>query len=287
MLVTLFGDVISQHGHWIWLGSLIEAMAKLGFSERLVRTSVFRLVKNDWLTTKKVGRRSYYALSDSARLHHEKAAKRIYATQFPQVNTWTLLMPVAVPEGKKEPLKKQLQWLGFSLLASGVYAHIEVDKQSLDETLMELGLRGAVIVWSCKVDGPYSREVLLNTVTESWQLAEVANNYQELLDAYRPILRKVSSGEMPDNETCFLLRVLLIHEYRRVVLNDKPLPEDMLPSGWEGAEAKELAGKLYSELALPSLAYIKDSLENAQGYLPHVSEGFWQRFYLSKDIAQP
>ncbi|MCJ8269158.1 MAG: hypothetical protein MJK04_07115, partial [Psychrosphaera sp.] len=39
-LVTVFGDVMSGHGQWIWLGSLIEALQGLGYSERLVRTSV-------------------------------------------------------------------------------------------------------------------------------------------------------------------------------------------------------------------------------------------------------
>ncbi|MCW9000372.1 MAG: hypothetical protein OQK04_16810, partial [Kangiellaceae bacterium] len=39
IIVTVFGDLVSQHGGWIWLGSLIQALAPLGFSERLIRTS--------------------------------------------------------------------------------------------------------------------------------------------------------------------------------------------------------------------------------------------------------
>ena len=45
LIVTLFGDVVSQHGGVIWLGSLVEALGLLGIDERLVRTSTFRLVQ--------------------------------------------------------------------------------------------------------------------------------------------------------------------------------------------------------------------------------------------------
>ena len=36
LIVTFFGDVVSQHGNTVWLGSLVHAMAPLGINERLV-----------------------------------------------------------------------------------------------------------------------------------------------------------------------------------------------------------------------------------------------------------
>ena len=57
LVVSVFGDVITQHGHTIWLGSLVKAMAPVGVNERLVRTTVFRLVKEGWLEAERVGRR--------------------------------------------------------------------------------------------------------------------------------------------------------------------------------------------------------------------------------------
>ena len=60
LIITVFGDVISCHGGVIWLGSLVKAMSLMGINDRLVRTSVFRLVKEDWLCAERVGRRSYY-----------------------------------------------------------------------------------------------------------------------------------------------------------------------------------------------------------------------------------
>ncbi|MFT4925353.1 MAG: phenylacetic acid degradation operon negative regulatory protein, partial [Phenylobacterium sp.] len=140
-LVTVFGDVMSQHGEWIWLGSLISALQPLGFSERLVRTSVFRLVQDDWLQTQKVGRRSYYAFTNTAKRHYEKAARRIYAGEVPAWDgSWLIVIPAFVGDDKLVSFRRQLNWLGFSPLASGVYAHPSFDKRSLEETIEEMAL---------------------------------------------------------------------------------------------------------------------------------------------------
>ena len=40
LVMTIFGDAIAPHGGRLWLGSLIELVAPLGVTDRLVRTSV-------------------------------------------------------------------------------------------------------------------------------------------------------------------------------------------------------------------------------------------------------
>ena len=67
LITTVFGDSIAPRGGTVWLGSLIRAMAEFGVSERLVRTSVFRLVKDGWLQSSQVGRRSFYSLTNEGR----------------------------------------------------------------------------------------------------------------------------------------------------------------------------------------------------------------------------
>ena len=49
LITTVFGDAIAPRGGSVWLGSLIGIMADFGISERLVRTSVFRLAEDGWL----------------------------------------------------------------------------------------------------------------------------------------------------------------------------------------------------------------------------------------------
>ncbi|MEM7503076.1 MAG: phenylacetic acid degradation operon negative regulatory protein PaaX, partial [Pseudomonadota bacterium] len=59
LITTVFGDAIAPRGGIVWIGSLIRVMGDFGISERLVRTSVFRLAADGWLEAHPVGRRSY------------------------------------------------------------------------------------------------------------------------------------------------------------------------------------------------------------------------------------
>ena len=63
LCVTLMGDAIVPHGGLVWLSDLIELVVPLGINERLLRTSVFRLVAQGWLRSERHGRRSLYRLS--------------------------------------------------------------------------------------------------------------------------------------------------------------------------------------------------------------------------------
>lgn len=63
LIITIYGDAIVPRGGTVWLGSLMKLVEPMGISQRLVRTSVYRLVQESWLQTEKVGRCSYYSLT--------------------------------------------------------------------------------------------------------------------------------------------------------------------------------------------------------------------------------
>lgn len=278
MVVSVFGDVVSQHGGWIWLGSLIEALEPFGFSERLVRTAVYRLVQSDWLKVNKVGRCSYYCFTETAKGHYEKAARRIYAAGPVQWDgVWTLVAPLSLPEEKRENFRKSLLWQGFNTLVPGIFAHPSTDRTSLDETLYEQRLTGEVVVMSARTDDTYSQQTLKALVQDRWNLAELEALYQNFLDFYRPLCQQITE-KTPQPRESFLLRTLLIHDYRRVLLRDPDFPDAMLPHGWVGQEAYDLVKKLYRVLAKPSINYIGHNLKNAQGDLPSPGVQFFKRF---------
>lgn len=276
-IVTVFGDVLSQHDDWLWLGSLIEALKPLGYSERLIRTSVFRLVQDDWLQVKKEGRRSFYAFTSSAKLHYEKAARRIYAgKQEDWHGHWLLVLPSFVSEQAMPAFRRQLHWLGFSSISSGVFAHPSIDQTSLEETLKELQIAESVVVFSCKTIDGSSANVLKNLVQKRWHISDLAEQYQYFLTSYQ-----IFNGSWQENmsdQQAFLLRTLLIHEYRRILLKDHELPEQMLPEQWQGFAAHQLVNNIYNKLAKPSLNYIQHQLKNSSGDLPQEQGTYWQRF---------
>jgi phenylacetic acid degradation operon negative regulatory protein len=281
MIVTVFGDVVSQHGNWIWLGSLIDSLSTLGYSERLVRTSVFRLVEDDWLQVRKAGRKSYYSLTSSAKNHNKKAAIRIYSTSgFSENDDWLILLPSFVSEKKLPQLKKQLKWLGFSLIGSSVYAHPSLNRASLEDTILELGLVDSVIIFSGKTIDHSSNSVLKKLVFQNWKLADLQNQYDRFLADYLPILKYLQNSKLlePTALATYSLRVLLIHEFRRILLKDHELSINMLPADWSGKKARQLVINLYQCLTIKSTRYISQNLEHINGLLGKPSEDFYARF---------
>ena len=87
------------------------------------------------------------------------------------------------------------------------------------------------------------------------------------------LLSIIKNNKTLSDQQCYFLRCLLIHEYRRVLLKDHELPENMLPENWSGFYANELVKNLYAYFSKGSNRYISQ-LENADGYLPKASSEF-------------
>lgn len=278
MVVTVFGDAISQHGGWIWLGSLINALVPFGYSEGLVRSSAFRLVQQDWLKTTRIGRRSHYCFTDMATGHYERAARRIYSAGHHEGDgSWTLLLPLFVPADARDALSKSLGWQGFGRLIPGLFAHPAADQHSLRETISELDLLGKVVVLRATSEELNSLAVLKKAAHEKWKLSELQDQYYAYLDFYRPLTRDFDPLNYTPEQS-FWLRTLMIHDYRRILLRDPEFPQVMLPSGWLGYRVYELIKRVYIGLSDGSVAYIRDTLENAEGPLPPPGPQFYRRF---------
>ena len=59
--------------------------------------------------------------------------------------------------------------------------------------------------------------------------------YETFIQSFRPLvpLLKEAADELTP-ERAFHIQLLLIHFYRRVVLKDPLLPEELLPAHWQG-----------------------------------------------------
>ena len=81
LIMTVFGDCIFHRGGIISLASLIQLMDVFGLNERSVRTAVFRLVQNGWLVSEKIGRTSYYRITENSSQRFIMADQKIYSFQ--------------------------------------------------------------------------------------------------------------------------------------------------------------------------------------------------------------
>jgi len=279
LIVSVFGDAISQHGNSVWLGSLINVLESFGLNSRQIRTAVFRLVKEDWLAARQIGRRSYYSFTESGRRHYEKAARRIYfSNRGSWDGKWTLVLPVSISNDEKELLRKELLWLGYGTLTSGMLAHPSSDRQSLDETLMELKLADKVVIFIANTEDITSREALKELSHNCWNLEEIEARYNQFIQRFRAIYNVINKSKRIDNLQCFQIRTLLIHEYRRIHLQDSDLPEELLPANWSGASAYNLTKNIYRAVQKNATAYLMENMETVEGHLGEPVKGFYSRF---------
>lgn len=276
LLFTFFCDVVTQHGGEIWLGSIIHALAPLGINERLTRTAVFRLVKDNWLESRKQGRRSYYRLSRTGQNYYQRSAVRIYASNKPEWDrTWTLVFVSMVPEDKRDSLHRGLSWLGYGRMAAAVYALPCNNRAPLDELLKELGLEDIIVRMQAQADNAASMQQL---VMSRWKLDDLRQRYAAFTSNYLEAREALQNEQVNDAHSLFLLRVLLLHEYRKVLLSDPELPAAMLPVDWEGNSAQSLTAEIYRSLANRTAVWVNRELLSADGHMKGGSDILETRF---------
>lgn len=277
LITTVFGDSIAPRGGTVWLGSLIRAMAEFGVSERLVRTSVFRLVRDGWLQSSQLGRRSFYSLTDEGREKFSAATHRIYgepATDWD--GQWCLLLLSNLDAAAKETLRRECAWLGFGALSANVLAHPAPDESDLDITLRRAcAEHDAVIVSGHTVHSDAAMRKLVGT---AWNLEDIDARYEKFVAMFRPLFAALKKTRKVDPRTAFVVRTLLIQEYRKVLLRDPQLPLELLPSGWHGTAAYQLCRNLYRGLHESADDYLSEFMETADGPLPPPAGNYLQRF---------
>ena len=279
LIVTIYGDAILPHGGSVWLGSLIRLVEPFGLAERIVRTAVFRLSKDEWLGATQLGRRSYYSLTEAGRHRFEAAHRRIYGPlRRAWDGEWTLVITTGCDGDEREPLRRELSWLGFGSIAPTVMAHPTPDTESVQQVLKDTRGGEKVVVMRAATDRVASPATLRGLVRGCWDFDRLGSDYVGFLERFRPILRTLQADSDLDPEMCFAVRELLIHDYRRVLLRDPMLPEELLPPDWVGAAARVLCRNLYRITQEPAERHLMTALETADGPLPEAAPFFYARF---------
>ncbi|GAB1578397.1 phenylacetic acid degradation operon negative regulatory protein PaaX [Bordetella petrii] len=250
LCVSLLGDALACHGGAIWLGGIIELLEPLGINERLLRTSVFRLVAQGWLQAERHGRRSLYQLSEQGRRHTAHASQRIYDGPAADWDgQWTL---VALPRlgnnglAERTELRRELAWEGFGMLAPGLFAHPQAGAGTAHEILQKLGIPDKALVLSGRDLAEAGGLPIASLAPHCWNLDELAGQYRHFSRQFAPLDKLLDEPVAPAD--AFAARMLLLHTWRRIVLHDPQLPVPMLPERWPGHAARALCGQIYWKL---------------------------------------
>jgi phenylacetic acid degradation operon negative regulatory protein len=276
LLVTLFGDALLPHGIDVRLsvGSLTALLAPFGVNERLVRTSLTRLVNDGLLDARPVGRRSFYGVAPSAVDLFRQADARIYGSrQRPWDGKWTIVVVdgAEATAAARARLRQRLTWAGLGVVAPNVMASPVVSPEEAAAVVDQMGEFHNVLVTRSEVfdgQGTIDEEELARRCAP---LDEVAADYRAFVDDFGDIDRATFEALTP--EDAFKLRMLLIAAYRRIVLVDPLLPEALLPDGWAGAKARALAAFVYGGCVDPAERHLASVAEPSAGSL--VADANW------------
>jgi phenylacetic acid degradation operon negative regulatory protein len=255
LLVTVFGDALLPHGEdtQISVRSLSRLLAAFGVNERLVRTSLTRLVNDGLLTTSSEGRRSFYRVAPQALDLFRQADHRIYrGTADEWDGSWTIVV-IDGSEGtarRRAQLRQELAWSGLGIVAPNVMASPIVSADDAARVVGHVGGFANVLVSRSSVvesEGTLGADELAHRVAA---LEEISGRYAGFILRYERYPTTDLAGLAPD--LSFKLRTLLVAEFRRIALSDPQLPAPLLPGDWIGDRARRLAAEIYADVAAHS-----------------------------------
>ena len=270
LLVTVFGDALLPHGAdtAVSVGSLARLLEPFGVSERLVRTSLTRLMNDGLLTSRSVGRRSFYSVAPESVPLFRQADGRIYGTRRPAWDGWWTVVVIDGAEATaaaRAQLRQRLTWAGLGSVAPNVMASPVVTADEAAAVVDQVGGFEHVLVSRSQLvsaAGTIDEEELARRCAP---LDEVGAGYDDFVSGFGDVDRSTLDSLEPVG--AFKLRTLLVAAYRRIVLVDPLLPESLLPEGWAGARARALAAFVYGGCADASELHLADVVELPDGSL--------------------
>ncbi len=281
LIMTIFGDCIFHRGGIISLASLIQLMDVFGFNERSVRTAVFRLVQNGWLSSEKIGRASYYRITENSRQRFVQADYKIYSLRQSEWDLkWDLVLLSSVELENKITLKKELEWLGFANIASNVMAYPGCDRVKLQNLLLNLQMTDQVVIFKAETLQFWqdSYATIQRMVEINWPIQDLHARYETFIGDFREILNLIEADEQLDAVQAFQVRILLIHQYRRILLKDPNLPFELLPSNWLSLTARNLSSNIYQAVCTIGDEFFFEIARTSEGSMPPAHPQFFKRF---------
>ncbi len=264
LIITFYGDAILPRGGSVWLGTLLQFLALLEIDGGVVRTAVSRLAADGWFDRDKVGRNSFYRLAKGGRARFEAALEHVYN---PHETNWAgqLELLLIGSAADREAARDALNEAGFGSPMPGVWvapAGVPIPKEAA----------GAI-----RLDVSAADDMGRRLIAESWSLQRTAASYRDFLTTFAPLDGWVFRDEISPADA-MLARILLIHQYRRVILRDPLLPAALLPTDWPAQEARAFCGRLYRALLPASERWLDEHGKSLTGALPIAGSSLRRRF---------
>ncbi len=235
LIVTILGDVAQPRGGVISMADLLTITGHMNIEAGAIRTALSRLAKEGWAVSKKSGRTSSYAFGSKGQKMFTPASDRIYAdVRADDVDEWVLAI-LSPSRAKNRKLMQEVladtnalqSTPGFALWPKNSAPNTEF----LDnlECLCFNGSLQNVPAWFKAELAPPEAEIAIQVFIKNYTCLRNLPSNLPALDA-------------------LVARILMLHDWRRLVLRYPFLPPVLQPNGWPMPKAHALVAKCYKNL---------------------------------------
>ncbi|WP_298968948.1 PaaX family transcriptional regulator C-terminal domain-containing protein [uncultured Roseobacter sp.] len=231
LIVSVFGDLAQEEASAIDGPVLSAIMTAMDVRPEAIRVALHRLRNDGWITSQKSGRTSRHSLTAHGRAETIAAAKRIYAGPDDMPTRWQIILT----EGADPDQRARIIAEGYTALTSRVFAGPQ-----------DAGVPGdALLLQSDRVP-----HWLKTQLTPARLIADYENLHLILtrIDAELPEGSELSPLEVA------ILRCLIVHNWRRLVLKHPDLPAALYTDAWRAHDCRALVSKLLHRFPRPDLA---------------------------------
>ena len=195
LLFTLLGEFVLTGDGSAWTSAVLAVFARLGIEEKATRQALMRTAAAGWLEAEKVGRRTRWRLTGSARRLLTDGAERIYSFTGP-AQDWDgrwLLVFARIPESDRRArhvVRTRLSWAGFGTLGAGLWISPHPDREAeAIQVLTDAGVAEDAHVFVARRPGLADVRVMVAT---AWDLTAIEEQYEQFIEEFRASGRRTS-----------------------------------------------------------------------------------------------
>jgi phenylacetic acid degradation operon negative regulatory protein len=236
-------------------------MAVWGFSEAAARSAILRLKHRGAIEGQRVGRRTFYSLTDAGMRRLDIGGFRFsFSPTRAWDGQWTVVI-YSIPEEQRElrdALRDSLKWWGFGLLAPGTWVSARPLLPEMGQGWREMGVWDYMDIFRSAYVGSNDLPAMVTGAFP--EMPTLAAGYRVYIAQSELILRRLEAGRLEDR-TCFAMRLENLWSFYAVAREDPVLPADLLAEDWPRPRAEELVVKIQRVLAEPANRFFEKIYE--------------------------
>lgn len=230
LLVTVFGDLAREKGAKISGYALGQLAHAIGIKPEALRVALHRLRKDGWLESHKQGRESHHCFTEWGLAQASAATPKIYGLTRPESAAW--------------------------LSVSDRAATLDADGAVM------LSATTRITAQPVQSDTVFSTPITPDKTVPNWMRDKVCDA-QNVSHAQTFLTRLQACSALLQDQPILgdldvaILRVLVVHGWRRIVLKVPNLPDHVFPKSWAGPACRAQVAKVLEQYPRVDLATLE------------------------------